>query len=125
MPVVVADSVPAVVLNADVLTGTAPLTVTVTDDSSAWDGIASRLWSLDGTPNPDTAITVEYTFDAPGTYTLALEVTDNDGSVSSDTVEITVTGVAEATVPMLPPVVALALAGLVSALGARASRRRI
>jgi PKD repeat protein len=69
--------------------GDVPKIVTFTSaDSSDPDGqIVSRRWDF-GCGNPSctsTDVAPLYTFDTPGTYTVTLTVTDNDGLVSQDT----------------------------------------
>ncbi|HEC75722.1 MAG TPA: PKD domain-containing protein, partial [Thermoplasmatales archaeon] len=88
---------PSCSLSVFPLSGYAPLTVTFTMNANDEDGYISS-WSLDidndgiaeysGTGNPPS--TKQYTYQNIGTYTAKLTVTDNNGTVSYDTVVITV-----------------------------------
>ncbi|MBM3664036.1 MAG: PKD domain-containing protein, partial [Actinobacteria bacterium] len=92
--------VPTADINITATGGTVPKTVTFTSvDSTDPDGqIVSRRWDF-GCDNPtctstgvcdnptctSTDVAPFYTFDTPGTYTVTLTVTDNDGLVSETT----------------------------------------
>jgi PKD repeat protein len=69
------------------------LTCTFTDASTDGDGsISSRAWTFEsGTPAASTEQSVEVTFAAAGTYTVTLEVTDNEGATDDFSREVTVT----------------------------------
>lgn len=61
------------------------LTLSLTDTSTAYDGIASRIWNLgDGSP-AQTTPTVSHTYAAAGRYTVSLTVVDTDGSAKTTT----------------------------------------
>ena len=68
-------------------------TVVFTDTSSDPDGtIQSRAWDLDnnGAFNDGTGTTANRTFPTPGTYTVRLQVTDNNGATAISTSTFTV-----------------------------------
>ena len=78
-------------------TGTEGDTFTLDASSSTDPGndIASYAWDLDGDGQYDdgTGVTVDFTPASSGTYTVSLKVTDEDGAVSTDDAEVTVTNV--------------------------------
>ena len=66
-----------------------------TNQSGSTGGIASVSWNF-GAGSTSTAQNPTYTFPGPGTYTVVLTVTDNNGCSSSITRNVTVKGVAPA-----------------------------
>lgn len=76
------------------------LNCTFTDASTDSDGsIASRSWAFEnGTPAASTAATQAVTFAGPGTHTVMLTVTDNEGATDDFSLEVTVS-----TTPNTPP----------------------
>ncbi len=89
-----ADIVPPVcIINADPISGAAPLTVSFsTAGSTDPDGtITSNSWNF-GDSSPATGgPNVKHTYTAAGTYTAVLSLTDNDGATSSCSEIIAVT----------------------------------
>jgi len=90
---------PVAVVNATPTSGLAPLTVSFNGSNSTdADGtIASYSWDF-GDSATATGATTSHTYNAAGSYTARLTVTDDHGAVSSATVVITVT----APVPAAP-----------------------
>ncbi len=84
---VVAASAPVASFTANPATGTAPLTVTLTDTSTG--SITGRSWNLgDGTTA--TTQTVAKTYSTPGTYSVTLTATGGSGSTTaSQTISVT------------------------------------
>ncbi|MBU6216421.1 MAG: PKD domain-containing protein, partial [Acidobacteria bacterium] len=81
--------VPVASIRVTATGGDVPKIVTFTSaDSTDPDGvIVSRRWDF-GCGNPSctsTDVDPIFTFETPGTYTVTLTVTDNDGLVSQDT----------------------------------------
>jgi len=79
-------STPTVDFTASPTSGNAPLTVTFTDLSKPGDGasITSRLWNLgDGTTS--TLQNPTHTYQAAGSYTVTLTVTNNFGNSKTET----------------------------------------
>ena len=74
---------PAVSFFADVLSGCAPLTVNLTNTSTAASGIASCEWTINGTTL--TGCTPTYTFQNGGLYDVTLATTSNTGCTSTIT----------------------------------------
>jgi len=71
--------------------GEAPLTVRFTGSGTDKDGkIVSYYWDF-GDGHTDTQQNPTHTYLTPGTYTVTLTVTDDNGATATDTVEITVT----------------------------------
>src|SRR6476620_7792760 len=98
---------PVAVVNATPTSGLAPLSVSFNGSgSSDSDGtIASYSWDFGDSTNAN-GVTTSHTYNAAGSYTARLTVTDDDGAVSSATVVITVT----APVPAAPSSLALTAA---------------
>ncbi len=68
------------------------LAVTLTDTSTAYDGIAGRTWDLgDGSP-PRTDASFTHTYQAAGRYTITLTVVDGDGSTKTATRKVIADG---------------------------------
>jgi len=76
--VTVSDTEPEIDFDADVTSGTAPLTVTFNDGSSSYDGIAGYIWNF-GDNDTGTGENSEHTFTDAGTYTVTLTITEEDG----------------------------------------------
>ncbi|MEM7111379.1 MAG: PKD domain-containing protein [Chloroflexota bacterium] len=82
---------PTAVLNTNITTGGAPLTVSFdgTASSDSDGSISSYSWDF-GDGNSDSGATVSHTYNNPGSYTATLTVTDNRGDSDSATVTIVV-----------------------------------
>jgi len=98
---------PVAVINATPTSGLAPLTVSFNGSSSSdSDGtIASYSWDFGDSTNA-SGVTTSHTYNAAGSYTARLTVTDNDGAVSTATVMISAT----APVPAAPSSLTVAVA---------------
>ena len=93
-----ANQSPIAQATADIVSGTAPLTVSFSGSGSSDDtGIATFSWDFrDG--NTASTENAENTFNGAGTFNVILTVTDADGLSSSERVTITVTGANQAPV---------------------------
>ncbi len=82
---------PTVVLTSDIVRGVAPLTVRFSSSGSTDDGvIVEREWDFgDDTTSLDIAPT--HVFEQTGTYVVSLTLTDDDGSTTTETLDIDVT----------------------------------
>ncbi len=82
---------PTASAQADVTSGTAPLTIQFTGSGSDSDGtIASYSWTFgDGSTSSEQS--PSHTYSTADSYTATLTVTDNDGATRQDTVTISVT----------------------------------
>ena len=80
--------------SAEPISGSAPLTVSFTDQSSATNGITSRTWDFDGDGTPDSTNTTApvFVYNNPGTFTAVLMVQGPDGQDTAD-IQITVESV--------------------------------
>lgn len=88
--VTVSDGQPTAAFTADPVSGSAPLTVSFTDDSSDFGGsILYRAWAF-GDGGSSTATNPTHTYTTDGTYTVTLTVYDNDLNADSATATITV-----------------------------------
>jgi PKD repeat protein len=77
------------------------LTCRFTDTSADGDGsIAARAWTF-GSTGSSTAANPTFKFPAPGTYTVSLTVTDNDGARATRSAAVSVTAALHAA--LLPP----------------------
>ncbi len=96
------NQAPTAVASANVLTGSAPLTVNFTGDQSsdpdAGDTI-SYLWNYDDGGNSNVSANPSYTFGTPGTYNVTLTVTDNGTPQLNDTAQLTITVTAANQIP--------------------------
>ncbi|MEM9775345.1 MAG: PKD domain-containing protein [Chloroflexota bacterium] len=82
---------PTALVSADPITGTAPLEVTL-DGSSSFDSdgsIVSYRWTLNNVEIGNTAVITQL-FESEGSYTVELEVSDNDQQVATNSVTIIV-----------------------------------
>ena len=75
--VTVSDAEPEIDFYADVTSGTAPLTVRFSDNSSSYDGIENYIWNF-GDMDTGTGDNPEHTFIVPGTYTIILTIIEAD-----------------------------------------------
>jgi PKD repeat protein len=98
-----ANQPPVTTVSADVSAGVAPLAVTFAADATDPDGfIANYQWDFDsdGTFDADTNTTptAQYTYEAPGTYTARVRVTDNSapGATATATTQIVVSAANQA-----------------------------
>ena len=90
-------------LNASATSGTAPLAVNFTSSASDPDGtIASYSWTF-GDGNTSSQPNPANTYQATGTYTARLTVTDNQGATTSAEIQITVASSAPPTVDLTAP----------------------
>jgi PKD repeat protein len=78
--VTVSDTSPTASFTQNATAGIAPLTVSYTDTSTAYDGIAARLWDFEPAQT-DTVANPQHIFNFRGVYDVLLDVTDGDGSV--------------------------------------------
>ncbi|NKI32005.1 PKD domain-containing protein [Croceivirga thetidis] len=86
-----ANGAPTAVASSDVTEGEAPLLVNFTGDQSTDDvGIASYSWDFGDGVGTSTDAKPSYTYTAAGTYTAVLTVTDADGLTDTAQIEITV-----------------------------------
>jgi parallel beta-helix repeat protein len=89
------DASPAAVLTVTPLSGTSPLSVTA-DASGSTDtdgtGIASYAFDFGdgGTAGPQAGATANHTYTSPGTYPLAVSVTDTAGLTRTTAMQVTV-----------------------------------
>jgi len=82
---------PSAQISVDEVTGIAPLEVEFSSEGSMDDvEIVSYAWDF-GNGDSSTDANPTYTFTAPGSYTVRLTVTDNEGLTGEATVTITVT----------------------------------
>ncbi|HEX5736714.1 MAG TPA: PKD domain-containing protein [Blastocatellia bacterium] len=102
---------PQVTINASATSGGAPLAVNFTSTASDPDGtIASYSWTF-GDGNTSSQPNPANTYQATGTYTARLTVTDNQGATASAERLITVTSSAAPTVDLIAPNTNESLAG--------------
>lgn len=79
-------ALPTVQIDSDQIEGCSPLTVNFTDISSSADGnIVSRLWDVGGSNAVSENSTVQSIYSLPGTYTVKLIVSDDNGCQSVGT----------------------------------------
>jgi PKD repeat protein len=94
---------PQVTINASATSGGPPLAVNFTSTASDPDGtIASYSWAF-GDGNTSSQQNPANTYQATGTYTARLTVTDNQGATASAEIQITVTSSAPPTVDLITP----------------------
>lgn len=85
------NAAPVAILSASETSGVAPLTVNFIGSSSTDDkGISGYSWDFKDGSSATTA-NAEHTFGTPGTYEVALTVSDEEGMSNAATVSITVT----------------------------------
>ncbi|MDA0907267.1 MAG: ThuA domain-containing protein, partial [Bacteroidetes bacterium] len=89
-----ANRVPTARATADIQSGNAPLNVTFSGETSSDPDVGDVLrysWDLDGDEVEDAnTATVQYTYTTNGVYPVTLKVTDQDGAISVDQIEIVV-----------------------------------
>ncbi len=78
--VTVNDTLPIPAFTTDVTQGSAPLLVTFTDQSSAYDGISTYIWNFDD-GSSSTQQSPSHSYSSEGIYNVTLTVIDTDGSV--------------------------------------------
>ena len=86
------NQAPVAVIESDLTTGDAPLTVSFTGENSTDDrnSIVSYAWDFgDGVGTSDVA-NPTYEYQAVGVFTVTLTVTDSEGLTNQDSIEITV-----------------------------------
>jgi PKD repeat protein len=79
----IADTSPTAAFTGSPTSGSAPLTVNFTDNSTGYDQPLSYAWDFDFITNPGIDSTDQnptYIYNSEGTYTVKLTVTDSDGS---------------------------------------------
>jgi PKD repeat protein len=80
----IADTFPTAAFTGSPTSGSAPLTVNFTDNSTGYDQLLSYAWDFDNDGNTDsTDQNPSYEYTSDGTYSVKLTVTDGDGSVNS------------------------------------------
>ncbi|MBI5055171.1 MAG: PKD domain-containing protein [Nitrospirae bacterium] len=86
----ISDTSPAASITVLPGSGIEPLTVSLTDASTAYDGTVSRSWNFgDGSPG-NSEVSVPHVYARNGAYTVTLSVTDGDGSATVKTELVTV-----------------------------------
>ena len=81
---VISDSSPAADFTGTPTSGTVPLTVNFTDNSTGYDQPLSHEWDFDNDGIIDSTLrNPSYIYNSAGTYTVSLTVTDSDGSINS------------------------------------------
>ena len=81
---------PVALIETNVTNGTAPLTVSFSGRGVDYDGvITSYHWDFDDGTTSDEQ-NISHTFSKPGIYTVTLRVTDDNGDIGVDTIEIKV-----------------------------------
>lgn len=82
---------PTAVISNDITSGNAPLTVSfdASGSSDADGNIVAYAWDFDDGANDNQPIS-SHTFNVPGSYTVSLTVTDNDGLTGNDSTSINV-----------------------------------
>ena len=80
----ISDTSPTADFTGSPTSGSAPLTVNFTDNSTGYDRPLSHEWDFDNDRLIDSSSqTPSYTYNTAGTYTVKLTVTDSDGSIDS------------------------------------------
>ncbi len=86
----ISDTLPSASFEASPLAGTEPLTINVTDTSTAYDGVASQSWDFgDGSPE-GSGSSDSHIYIQNGVYIITLTVTDSDGSTDTAIDAITI-----------------------------------
>ncbi|HDH10985.1 MAG TPA: PKD domain-containing protein [Nitrospirae bacterium] len=81
---VISDSSPAAAFTGTPTSGTVPLTINFTDNSTGYDQPLSHEWDFDNDGVIDSTLrNPSYTYNSAGTYTVSLTVMDSDGSTNS------------------------------------------
>lgn len=122
----------SVLIQADMTSGTAPLTVDFTSTVTGGDGEYSYSWTF-GDGDTSTASNPEHTYDEAGTYTVTLVVTDDHDQSDSDSTTVIVDEATvldeefwdgNATTILLIGIISIAVIGIVAFVVYRRSKKK-